>query len=369
MRRLPPGAVAAAVTLAAGLGLPRSARAQAPTDLGILRTPPSPAFALMGGAPASVERPGTVRAFAATLLSASGGLTRLPESFSVDVGPYWLTPRPALTFDEFYRPGPRAALLHTLSVSAATSPMEVLEGTGSPGTLVGIGARASPIVGRASSALDAILDSLDTMQEITLDLLQERERAADPAERERIERALTANEETLRALALRMAGAHVQERVGFSLDLAAAALAAVPGDVVDRTRMRSVGVWATGSWRGDGTPLEALALARLVVGTSDPEQDVADLGGRVIVHARELAISLEVVSRIALGGDAPPGADAPAYRSGNRVAGIVEYDLGDAGYLFATFGRGHPSSADGEERLLALFGVNLGFGERPRLVR
>src|SRR5690349_5976055 len=65
----------------------------APPALDSLRTPPSPAFALLGVEPSAAERPTTPSDVAVTLVNSLREQT-LPRNFAFEASPYWLTSRP-----------------------------------------------------------------------------------------------------------------------------------------------------------------------------------------------------------------------------------------------------------------------------------
>ena len=363
------GQLALAVLLGAA---PHPASAQAePVDLEALRTPTSPVFALLGKSPISIERPTSVRAFAATLVNATNNLSRLPQSYAIDVGPYWLSSRPALTFDEFYRPTVGGAIAQTLSISLATAPIEGPTSEERLGTYVGVGFRLSPLVGDPSPKLEAVLDSLDGVQQSVFDLLRRREDATSPAAVDSINAVISTLDNKLRSLALSFASKHYQERVGFKLDFAGAALAAFPGDVTEDGEITSVGLWATASYRGGSLPLEAIGLGRLIWGRADPTRNWIDVGGRLLYHAQRLGISAEFVNRTAFdvtSDPTRPGSGTIQFESSSRIAGIVEYSLGELGYLFATFGQDYELASEAGHRLLAVLGVNFALGDSPQLL-
>src|SRR5688572_22312382 len=113
--RMRPQAIALVFLLA--LGSVVSAQAVGSRDtLLALRTPISPVFALMGISPVSIERPTTPRAFALDLLSKSQNLSALPESYGVEVAPFWLVPHPLLEYSEFYQPSIIESIAQTLTL-------------------------------------------------------------------------------------------------------------------------------------------------------------------------------------------------------------------------------------------------------------
>ena len=143
-----------------GILLPTIASAQGVDTLRALRTPIAPAFALRGLTPISIERPSTPRAFAVSVISSTQRFRELPDSWALDLGPYWLRQHPLLTYDAYYRPGVIDALMQTLSISIATSARDTNRNT----TDLGIGVRTQPQPGRESSQSIAIRQSLSGYQ-------------------------------------------------------------------------------------------------------------------------------------------------------------------------------------------------------------
>ncbi|HXF48794.1 MAG TPA: hypothetical protein VNL73_05145 [Verrucomicrobiae bacterium] len=134
-------------------------------SLNDLRTPPSPAFVLLGVEPSSIERPNTPKAFAASLLSAVNQSDFLPKNYALEIAPYWLYSHPNLTFDDYYKAGLIGTVLQTGSLSLATSiapnSIDSLPDT----ARLGFGLRTILINGKANSDLSASVANLHTIQE------------------------------------------------------------------------------------------------------------------------------------------------------------------------------------------------------------
>src|SRR5829696_3920328 len=70
-----------------------------------LRTPTSPAFVILGITPAEVERPTAPAAFAASFFQRVEEATKgFPNSYALELAPYWLRSHPGLTFTEYQKP-------------------------------------------------------------------------------------------------------------------------------------------------------------------------------------------------------------------------------------------------------------------------
>lgn len=82
--------------------------------------PSSPAFSILSFEPASVMKPTSNKDLAADVLNAFDKDGSLLTNLGLEVSPYWLKSRPALTQQEYLNPDPGQAFLQSLSLSAAT---------------------------------------------------------------------------------------------------------------------------------------------------------------------------------------------------------------------------------------------------------
>jgi hypothetical protein len=112
---------------------------------GELAVPESPAFALLGASPANVQRPATVREFAAALVTAADPGGRARRGFALEVAPVPVLGRP-VSLAEYQRDAVRR-MLYRLTLSAAT-----VQGGDSADTDAALGVRI------------ALLDGGDLMQ-------------------------------------------------------------------------------------------------------------------------------------------------------------------------------------------------------------
>lgn len=329
------------VTLALGLASPAAAEEQIILD--DLKTPPSPAFVLLGVAPTVIERPSTPRSLALSLLSATRSGDVLPRDYALDVAPYWLARHPDLTFDGYYHPGLGQTLLQNLSLSAA---MSRSAGFGDSTTAIGIGVRTLLIQGRPSRRLTQLADSLRSLQARILHADTETEEDRLAAEAKTIARQIQAED---------------GRPVGWIVEAAAAETGLFAEDDARTGRPWRWGAWVTPAY-GIGQP----AIQLLVVGRWLRERDSGaggyvdryDLGGRLLWTANDLALSAESVRRSGKG-------TGTSGRRTDRTAAMVEYRLADRAYLTGTFG---VDFHDGQQRrrpLLSVLGVNWGFGDAP----
>jgi hypothetical protein len=311
-----------------------------------LRTPVSPAFVLLDLTPSAVERPTTPKALAATLLAATGDLQVLPRNYAVEVAPYWLAPHPTLTYTRFHNPGPWQSVKQTASISFATVRSS---GTGivpDSSTAIGLGVRTFLATGHPDRpALDSLTARLDAIQQ------QQNLAAFHHRPQDELDSLKQQNDHATRALQ-----ALVQERRGFMLEAAAGAVAVYPQDVFARGTVSRVGAWLTPTYRMRHPQVDVLVVGRLI-------RDVAagatryDAGGRFVYANRGLSISGEYVSRSGGSG---------AQRT-HRASGNLEYRWAEGKYLTATFGRNFDAPAGGGRTLIALVGIDLGFGKVPIL--
>lgn len=344
---------------------PASAAAQAPVDttfeVRALHAPTAPAFVVLGVEPTSVERPASPRAFAASLLSATQGGTVIPENYAVQVTPYWLTPRPALEFANYFDPGAGQALLQSLSFSAATSASDT-------STAVGFGVRAVPFPGRPGSRLVSTIELLDALHARHRRLPEELGEAADATEEAAVLRRIAAVDDSLRVLADRLKEMD-HDRVGFVLQLASGVAAAFPGNAFDVGAISRIGVWTTLGYRLEQPQLDLLGLLRYQRNRA-ADQDLIDVGARVVGQLGRLALSGEFVMRSATDVTTSPangGQAATAFESSRRVVGVLEYRATDDLVLVTSFGRDF-ALEDGGAPLVAILGLDVLLGRLPEIL-
>lgn len=360
--RIPSLLLAAAAALLAALPL----RAQDdPLQLKNLKTPTSPAFVILGVEPTSVERPTTPRAFALSLYNASqagGGV--IPENYAAELAPYWMRRQPQVTWEEYFeRPGPAQALAQTFTVSIATRAL--VAGTDST-TGVGIGLRASPLVGHASARADSLAGVLDSLQDRRLDLrddLRRARRAGDAAQTGTLQESLDQNAAAAQAVA--QALQDNDERVGLRLEIAGALAGYYAQNDFRSGRVGGTGAWGTLAYRMENPGIDLLAIGRYLRNGGSADQDVWDVGGRAVLLYDRFSGSVEWVARSAsdAAGAGPGG--AAALDSGNRVVGLLEYRATDDLFVSFSFGQDYPREGDDRQPLIAILGGQFNFGSRP----
>jgi hypothetical protein len=349
--------------LAAAATLPLSA--QDPLELENLKTPTSPAFVILGVEPTSVERPTTPRAFALSLYSAteSGGGV-IPDNYAAEFAPYWMRRQPQVTWEDYFeKPGLVQALAQTFTVSVAT---RSLVAGGDSTTGIGIGLRASPLVGHASARADSLAAVLDSLQDLRLDLRDElrgARRAGDAARMATLQEGLDQNAASAQAVAQALQAN--DERVGLRLELAGALAGYYPGNDFGAGRVGGTGAWGTLAYRLENPGIDLLAMGRFLRNGGAAEQNVWDVGGRAVLLYDRFSGSVEWVARSASDATGSgPGGQAPL-DSGNRVVGLLEYRATDDLFVSFSFGQDYPREGDDRQPLIAILGGQFNFGSRP----
>lgn len=318
-----------------------------------LRTPAAPALILLGVAPSLVERPTAPGALAVSLLAANGEEDLLPRDYALDVAPYWLVPHPGLTFESYYAPGFLQGVLQTTSLSLATVPLSQLGDTAATGTAVGLGLRTFLLAGRAHPALVRAVRGLRTVQTAANRVVLDLDQATDDAARARLERQLDTLDAEARDTALRIQELDT-ERVGWIIEAAGALTLDFPGNRTDSGSVGLVGGWLTVMYRMPRPALDLVAVARYQRDHA-AARDLLALGGKLAWRIEDLVVSGEWLGRV---GDRWPTGERPGY----RLTANLEYRLPAVGYLTAAIGM----DTDGPgSRLIAIFGIDLGFGTIP----
>jgi len=325
-----------------------------------LRVPVTPAFQLFNTAPTAVERPGTPRAFGLSLLSSlERSDSSFPKDLALEFAPYWWSSHPDLTFEKYYDgddgQGPSLAdtVLRTFAFSLAT--VDLKNQTGVAGTSMGIGARFLLVHGRPARELGEKVDLLKAVQIEFLD-----ECVPDDPEEPVDEDCQAAFEARLRE-----AGAAVakldKERRGWLLEAAGAWAADFPDDDTSQRTNERAGAWLTASYNGKPRSLAFLGTARYIrQELLDEKSNRYDVGARVIWKADRdamppLALSAEYLHRFTDVGD-----------DTDRLVAVLEYSTPlDNIAIIASYGKAFGDDFTGRQDLVAVLGVNFGFGRGP----
>lgn len=365
------------------LVLPFAALGQTQNDVPLddLRTPPSPAFVLLNIAPTAVERPTTPRALGAAIISAlneSNG--PVPQNFSLEVAPYWLTPHPELKYEMFNDPSFLQSIKQTFSVSLATKAAddkeEAEEGegvddssaSGDEPARFGIGIRAAWLLGSPSQANKDAVDRLKSvLADAAASIPNDRNRSDDEEARlaeEAVEKA--AGGKKYADLARAVGDTARQGRV--VVDFAAAMSGRFENNDADDRRHEKTAFWITPAYRFDRAltneaenrpaTIDFVGVLRYLDDRTAAENGSAiDFGARFVWENDALAISAEHLRRTNSENDS------------ERTAIVIEFKLSEDIYLTGTLGKDFDDSDEDDGNLLALFGLNFNFGKKPILTK
>ncbi len=345
-----------------------------------LRTPTSPAFTILGVAPASVERPNTPQDLAVSLLNKTENFSTLPSDYALEFAPFWLFSHPTLTWMEDAKRDVLESITRTSTVSIASAEI----GTDAfPVTGFSVGFRTSLWSGNAtrrsiaafetatnvlgsgpSSLINIATQSLDEQltAAVKRDSLKAHELATEfNAKKATLVRSIQASDAYQEAVMLaeeELSGLipQIQEREGFFLELAGAAAWRVPGKIIDSMSLNTWGIWLTPSYMIND--LSFVGVARLLQDGEDSGNRNIDFGARIIYTIDRFALSAEAVFRSQKIGEQT--------ESQTRVAGVLEYQVMPDIWLQGTFGKDYQPSAEGS--LLAQLGLSFNFsGKRFQL--
>lgn len=305
--------------------------------LNLLLPPSSPAFAILGISPVSIERPGNPTDFAVSILSSTENLTIIPRNYALEITPRWLFKRDNLEAGHYSGDDDIARnFLQTLSVSLATvTEPEIVSDTFT--TSLAVGTRFSLFRGGINSKYDEELDSLlstfnstshekwtDLLNDPTLKYLKALEDSViqskdsifqDPTlkkdsskvieilikDRRRTLRTafdteFAITEETLYKDIEDVASRMHLTRTGFKLDVAAAAAWDFPQGSFDDYTFTKWGAWINFGY--ENQYLGGLGTARLRFDNQYPDSSSIDGGGRFLYYSpQQLTLSAELVFR------------------------------------------------------------------------
>ncbi|HUU45889.1 MAG TPA: hypothetical protein VM118_09165 [Acidobacteriota bacterium] len=333
-----------------------------------LRTPVAPGFVLMGIAPTSVARPGAPTDLAVAVLSRTDNLSAVPKNFALEVSPYWLFSHPELTLQQYKNPGLTESILHTASVSVATS-SEAVSGAEDQTTSLGVGLRFSILRGKASGKADQyqsqVVDILQRLSDAVADsiavaIARNPQLAADTEALDRRKREIQHAVQADPASSATLADAKqelieaLQHRQGLSVELAGAGLWDFKNGSYDRRDFVRWGVWLTPALNFENGSL--VAVCRYVGDDLDPDDNLVDVGVSAILVSKKYAFSLEGVARAFVEGERDDQ---------HRVAFTLDYEVGTIRWLTVTFGRDF--DVEGENSLIALANLSFGFGGQRQL--
>jgi hypothetical protein len=357
-----------------------------------LAAPTTPAFVLLGVAPASVERPESGKAFIFNALNRLSTSDGLPKNIALELTPYWMKSNRSLTFEAYQNPTVGQSLLQSLRVSVATAPIPGATSAADPlGTKLAIGFNTKVANGRPNPAMNeklqalysknTVLLTLDRELETLEDSLSAKEKALKEATTDvekapiitvisSIERDITKKKADVARAEASITSATMliqsldAQRVGFFFTVAAGQVWDFPGDDADNGAAKRSGIWLTPAYRKLRCPscdasFDFIGVARYL---KDPDTDAMfDFGGRLVWHpTKQFNSSFEVLRRKA---PETSGASGESTDDSNRAAALLEYRIREDLILYGTFGQDF-KKATGAKPLLALLGFNIGFGQK-----
>jgi hypothetical protein len=357
--------VATLVALAAVAAVAQDAATIPPAapKLEDVKTPPSPAFVLLGISPTDVQRPTTPRALAVALLSSVQDSSGTPKNVALEVAPYWLQERPTLSFDDYDLPTLAQSFIQTLSISVAMKPSETSDGKTTP-TTGGLGARAAWVLGGRSKLEQQVINAY---YKKVGDLAAENDPTAHPiGETDTVAEAKRFSE-ILKPYGQSIRDASRQGR--WIIEAAAAVTAAFPENKTDQRTTQKTGFWLTPSYRMNRstfdpktgklteTPtVDVIGVIRTINDrTATGDKNPLDIGGRLLWDSGTMALSAEHVQR------------TRATKKSHRTSAMIEFKLNNDIYLSGTLGRNF-DDANPNGNLLAIFGINFNVGKTPSLI-
>ena len=359
------GALAAAVVLASPALA--SAQSTAPT-LGSLRTPPSPAFTVLGIEPSAVERPMTPSDVALSFINKLRQGT-IPKDYAFEASPYWLVSQPNLSWQDDVTRNLGASIARTTSLSIATAETGT---TDAPITSMAVGVRTLLSSGHMTDATQRALKALEQtlsesgdlflrmVGEAGLDALDKRLASGEITEADYEVRKQELTAIVLESDAYREAMARAEDvaakREGFFFEVAAGLVWDFPGASWESRAFRKRGIWATPSY--EVGPWNLVGVLRYLndVTPSDAadDDDSIDWGGRAIYSTATYALSLEFVQRSPL--------DTETLKRSHRFVGIAEYRISRASWVIASFGKDRQKTGT-RETLVAQLGLGFSFSK------
>jgi hypothetical protein len=369
----------------------------------------TPASALLGISAASVTRPNTPRALIASLVSATGSSGLVPNGYSLETAPFWLSSHPRLQLRDYYNASLGDRLRYFTAISVATSRQSQGSDSVRPDARVSIAMRTLLLNGRPAAALRATSDSMRAVQLSYIERYREWEIARSRAGRLSSQKQklgmqeellstlvtrVTLGQDQLRDSALRTLArrdslrtavaaseaasneaANLEKRLdgfddllaklaedfqeqdaepdGLVLEVAAGTRALFEQSEWSRARNDGLGIWITPMYRMSEPHLEIVGVARFIARAVDfDEHDVFDIGARAGFDIGDANVSAEWVRR---------NVREASGDNSSRWAALFDYPLPAKLHLVASFGSDFRRS-DGKRPVIATLGINLGLG-------
>jgi hypothetical protein len=387
------------IGLLCGFALHARAQNNADTISLLDLTPPaSPAFSLLDVAPTTIDRPGTVRAFAVSIANAIGNSSNgFPKNFALQVAPYWLFQHPQMNIYKYngliMKKGAEGGVdalefkqnifygLRNFSLSAATANIDSSQNSPYTRNYIAYSLKANVINVRRRRVLEAMRQSVTS---INASLASMMDSAAtycadmfDPS----IDSLVKKNHDCIQNAYFRDSiyingmrrhyDSILAVRPLFSVDVALASSMAFANNNFDDNHLYRTGGWITACLsepldKYSASDLSALYNAKNYVNiygmfrviSEDNSNDFKtfvnqtniDFGGRLEFEFSSLAISFESVYRKVVD---------HAELNTSRNVGIIQYKLSSNLVLTGTFGK----NFGGTNNLVSFLGLNWGFGK------
>lgn len=339
------------------------------SDFDKLRTPDSPAFAILGVSPTEIQRPTTPKGFVAALggfVTGAGTGLAVPSSFALEVAPYWLLPHRDLSISR-YRSQHLARPLRTLSFSIGTTETKRTE-TDAAGEMVehtdsniGLGFRTMLFQRGADDECTRKANSNATRQAQEAVLTgPERQKLAEAGEvgsaeynaafKKLVRAKIDAKLRTDKCVAL------VASTNGFTIGMAGAFDVRAADSRLTRagTSLAGYGLWMDMSY--DTKRLSAIAMARITARKHEMvNREVFDAGFRGIYKLKSYAISAEALLRYRFA----EAYDATTY----KLDMAIEYEVISGTWLSFSFGKDFAFAPGDAGSLFSMANLKWGIGK------
>lgn len=382
-------------------GVTISAHAQNNTDTTSLLdlTPPaSPAFTLLDVAPVTIDRPGTVRAFAVSIANAIGNSSNgFPKNFALQTAPYWLFSHPNMDIYKYNGlvmkkglEGANSQLqfkqnifygLRNFSLSVATANTDSSQSSPYTRNYISYSVKANVINIRRRRVVEAMQQSITDVNALLKTTLTNATpycaNLFDPsvdslqlAYNNCIQNAYFRDSITINTQRRRY-DSILAVRPLLSVDVALASSVAFANNNFDDHHLYRTGGWVTACLsepldKNSASNLSALYNAKNYVNiygmfrvisednTTDFQtfttQTNFDFGGRLEFEFGDIAVSFESVYR---------RVSNHSELNTSRNVGIVQYKLSSNLFLTGTFGKNFGDTGN----LVSFLGLNWGFGK------
>jgi len=332
-----------------------------------MKTPNVPGFSLLDVSPTSIERPSNPKAFALNVVSLTSAGSTLPKNIAFEFSPYWfLRPKGEtvykyLNVQDDETTNIAAGILRKFSVSVASFFNDSLTHLLPRTNYLAFGARTNLLTIRSGKQTRNLQSALLAVSESIAEAASSSgETSGGIPDPDVIERNL--NESSNYIKASKDLSQMLQAKPLFQLDAAYAFSNAYPNNTVKEERFHRSGFWMSAVLSTEATSkkddnLDFILFGRIfrdnfLLDTTNlifGKVQAKDLGLRVLYQYDRFSISFEHVSRHY----------SQSHLNSKRNVGILQYRVGENTYVYGTFGKNFGLT----NNLLAIFGLNLGFGE------